>query len=105
MIGELDKRIDIQAPTKTSDNMGGFTVTWVNVGASIPAAVWPVTAKEQIVAQAEKIIITHRIRIRYRSGIRGTWRIKYAGKYFNIVSIIDQNSRHQWLDILAKEQM
>lgn len=105
LIGELNKRIDIQAPTKASDNMGGFTTTWVDIATSVPAAVWPISAKEQIVAQAERIVITHRIRIRYRSGIRANWRIKYAGRYFNIVSIIDQNSRHRWLDILAKEQM
>ena len=104
MIGEMNKRIDIQAPTRVSDNMGGFTTTWVDIATSVPAAVWPVTAKEQIVAQAEKIVITHRIRIRYRE-VRGSWRLKYAGKYFNIVSAIDQNSAHKWLDILAKEQM
>jgi SPP1 family predicted phage head-tail adaptor len=47
--------------------------------------------------------ITHRIRIRYRANIKSSWRIKFANRYFNIVSIIDQNMQHKWLDILVKE--
>ena len=99
---ELNKRITLQAPSKAPDGMGGFTVTWTDA-ATIWAAVWPVNATEAIRAGQPAMTVTHRIRVRYRSVIRASWRISYAGRYFNIVSIIDPNAAHRWLDILCKE--
>jgi SPP1 family predicted phage head-tail adaptor len=102
MIGDLNKRITIQAPTKASDGMGGFTVTWSDIG-TVYGAVWPVSAKERIQNSAISTTISHRIRIRYRRVFRTGWRILYRGRYFNIVSIIDPNEAHEWLDILCEE--
>jgi SPP1 family predicted phage head-tail adaptor len=106
-IGELNKRIDIQAQQKTPDGAGGFSTVWVSVlptgTTTIAAAIWPISAKEIIAANSTTMIISHRIRIRYRNGIKASNRIKFANRYFNIVSIIDQNMQHKWLDILVKE--
>ena len=99
---DLNKRITLQYPTKVPDGMGGFTTSWVDA-ATLWAAIWPVSAGEQIQAQAPTMTITHRIRIRFRTGIRAAWRIKFADRYFNIVSVVDQNMSHRWLDIMAKE--
>lgn len=101
-IGDLSKRITLEYPTRVSDGMGSFTVTW-NTAAEIYGAIWPLSASETVKAMAETMTISHRIRIRYRSGIRSSWRIKFANRYFNIVSIIDQNEAHKWLDIMCKE--
>lgn len=102
MIGSLNKRITIQAPTKTSDSMGGFTIVWTDID-TVFAAIWPVSAKERIQNSAVTTTITHRIRIRYRRVFRSGWRIFYNGRYFNIVSIVDPNEAHEWLDILCEE--
>jgi len=99
---ELNKRITLQAQTKTSDGMGGFAVTWTDM-ATLWAAIWPVSANEIIQAQAPAMVVSHRIRIRYRNVLKANWRIKYADRYFNIVSIIDQNMAHEWLDLMCKE--
>lgn len=99
---ELNKRIALQAPSKTPDTMGGFTVSWVTV-CTVWAAVWPVNATEAILAERNQMDVTHRIRIRYRSALKPSWRVSFAGRFFNIVSIIDQNSAHCWLDLLCKE--
>jgi SPP1 family predicted phage head-tail adaptor len=82
--------------------MGGFTVAWTDA-VTVWAAVWPVSATETI--QAEQIVmgVTHRIRIRFRSVLKASWRVSYAGRLFNIVGIIDPSSSHQWLDVLCKE--
>ena len=103
MLGDLNKRIEIQAQTKVSDGMGGFTVTWQSVAASVPAAIWPVSAKEQLQAMGQTMTITHRVRIRYRSILRASWRIAWAGRYFNIISIVDVNMAHRWMDLLCRE--
>lgn len=99
---ELNKRIAFQSPVNTADGMGGFTVTWTDA-ATVWAAIWPVSASETIQAAQATMTITHRIRIRYRSGLMAYWRISWSSRYFNIVSIIDPNMAHVWLDILCKE--
>lgn len=100
--GDLNKRVTIQYQTKTPDGMGGFTTTWTD-HATIWAAIWPVSAREAIQANAATMVITHRIRVRYRSVFKASWRLKYGDRYFAIVSIIDPNMSHEWLDIMAKE--
>ena len=101
-IGDLKKRIELQSPSNAADGMGGFTVTWTSV-AHIWAAVWPVSASEQIAAGGNPMTISHRIRIRYRSDITNAWRIVYDSTYYNIVSIIDPNMRHWALDLMCIE--
>jgi len=102
MIGDLNKRITIQYPTRVSDGMGNFTETW-NDSDTIFAAIWPVSAKEQIQSMQNVMEITHRIRIRYRSVLRPDWRLKFGTRYFAILSVINQNERNEWLDLLCKE--
>ncbi len=100
-LGDLNRRIDLQAPTKVGD-----VTTYVSVlptGTTIAAAIWPISASEVIQANATVMIISHRIRIRYRSVMKANWRIVYAGRNFNIVSIIDMGMEHRWMDILVKE--
>ena len=82
--------------------MGGFILSWVDA-ATIWAAIWPISASETVQASAPSMVISHRIRIRYRANIRASWRIKFSDRYFNIVSIIDPNETHKMLDIMAKE--
>jgi SPP1 family predicted phage head-tail adaptor len=101
-IGDLDKRITLQYATRTPDGMGGFTAVWVDAS-TVWAAIWPVSASETIGAAQTGMTITHRVRMRYRDGLLASWRISWSGRYFNIVSIIDPNMAHRWLDVLCKE--
>ena len=104
MIGVLFMSFMLQGPVDVSDGLVGTTSSYVDISV-VPAAVWPVTAKEHVQAMAQQITITHRVRIRYREGIRGTWRLKYGQRIFEIVGIIDPNESHRWLDIMVKEKL
>ena len=101
-IGSLKKRIEIQAQQKTPDGMGGFTTAWVTLY-TVDAAIWDATGNERNQANATTLIITHRIRIRYKQGLKASYRLKYGLRYFNIVSIVNPNEANKILDILAKE--
>ena len=101
-IGALNKRITIEAPTRASDGMGGFDNTWSEIADDVAAAIWPVSANEQIKAMGAVMTMTHRIRIRYRSDIRSSWRLKYKNDYFDIVSIVNPNMANRALDIMVK---
>ena len=102
-IGELDKRIDIQAPTRVSDGMFGFTETFSAIATSIPAAIWPVSASETLKAGGMINTITHRIKMRYRANMRTSYRLVYGTRYFNTVSIINVGEKNRWIEMLCKE--
>ncbi len=100
--GDLRHRIELQSTTNTSDGMGGQTNTW-NTQDQVWAAIWPVSATEQLRAASQNMTITHKIRIRYYANLDASWRIKFGSRYFSIVSIIDQEERHQQMDLLCRE--
>lgn len=101
-IGPLNKRVKLQYETQTADDMGGFTVVWTDA-ATVWAAIWPTSAKELTQSMQTDMVITHRIRIRYRSSFIPSYRIKFGDRYFNIISIINPSERNEYFDIMAKE--
>jgi SPP1 family predicted phage head-tail adaptor len=101
-IGDLNKQIELQYTTKVPDNMGGFVNTFVT-SATVWATIWPTSANEMVAANATSMVVTHKIRIRFRTAIKPSWRIKYGDKFYSIVSIINPNMANRWLDIMAKE--
>ena len=101
-IGDLRHRVELQSVTRVADGMGGFSDTWALVD-KVRAAIWPVSAKEQMRADAPTMTITHRVRIRYYADLTPAWRIMFGTRYFSIVSIVNLNEKKEMLDLLCKE--
>jgi SPP1 family predicted phage head-tail adaptor len=101
-IGDLNKRVVLQRATSVADGMGGTTDTWTDQS-EVWAAIWPTSASELVAANATTMVITHRVRIRYRDDIRPTWRVRYGERYFAIVSVVNPNENGVILDLLCKE--
>lgn len=100
---DLNKRITVQYPLKAPDGMGNFTQTWFDA-ATIWAGIWPLRGDEAMAAQQMGGTITHRIRIRYRRGIRTSWRLKYGNRYFNIIGPpINIGEENRYMDLMVKE--
>ncbi len=100
--GDLNKQVDIQAQTKISDGLGGFTTSWTTLD-TIWAAIWDATSNERNQANATTLIISHRIRIRYRSIFKSSWRLKFNNRYFVIVSVVNPGEKNEYLDLYCKE--
>ena len=100
--GDLNKRIEIQAATRVSDDMGGFGEVFSTI-ATVWAAIWPTSAKELTQSMQTDMVITRRIRIQYRSTFRPSWRLKFGNRYFNIVSILNPNEKNEYLDLICRE--
>ena len=86
--------------------MGGFSTIWKSMlpaGTTIAAAIWDISASEQVAAMATVMTISCRIRIRYRPVLKSSWRIKEGNRYYAIVSIINPNRDNRYLDIMVKE--
>jgi len=101
-IGDLRHRVTFQDWTKVSDGMGGTVDTPADV-CTVFAAIWPVSATEQVQAGQTVMTVSHRIRIRYRSDITAKLRVKFGSRYFAIVSIINPNESGKLLDLMCKE--
>jgi len=108
--GDLKHAIVIQEQTSVSDGMGGELITWSDL---LPwrAAIWPLSAKEQLDALKLELVVNNRIRMRHpRINITADMRIKWhdhltgTDKYFNMVSIINPDKRNQMLEFLATEE-
>lgn len=100
----LNKRIVLQAPTKASDPAGGEVVTWTDV-ATVWAKKTTHRSDEAVQAMATSGFAVHNFRIRYRTGILSSWRIKEGDRTMPIIGPpiekIDEGLRY--LDITAKE--
>lgn len=107
--GELRHTIAIQESSESADGMGGYTTSWSTVSGmgSVPAAVWPLRSGEVLDAMKLEHQITHRIRIRYRSGITTKMRVYWSdkSKTFNIVSLINPDERNIMLEMLCLEEV
>jgi SPP1 family predicted phage head-tail adaptor len=103
--GNLRHIIDIQDTSMVSDGMGGWVETWATIsnGANLRAAIWPLRGSERIEAMKVEVAISHKIRIRYHSGITAEMRIKHGTRYFNIKSIIVPDERNIMVDMMAEE--
>lgn len=101
-IGDLRHRITLQELVTGQDEAGQPVDMWQDV-ATVWASVEPLRGTEYWAAAQVQAERTVRIRIRYRPGIRPDMRVLYAGRVFNIQSIIDPEERHRELQLMCKE--
>lgn len=101
-IARANKRLTLQEESKTSDGRGGNTVTWVDV-VTVWAALEPVSAKERYASEQVQRETTHRIQIRYRTGVHSGMRAKHGNRIFSITGVVDVGEAHVKLQLDAKE--
>jgi SPP1 family predicted phage head-tail adaptor len=97
-IGQLRKRITIQAETSTPDGAGGYTLGWSNVG-TFWADISPVTGRELFMAQHLEGRVTHKITMRWQSGVTITsdMIVLYGTRTFNIHAVLNTDEKNQWV--------
>lgn len=105
LASRLRQRITFQEPVETPDGAGGYTRSFSDV-----ATVWaemlpyaPSLGGERLQGRQLQEQVTHRVLIRYRADITTAMRIYYAGRYFNIRSVINVNEANVLLHLLAEE--
>lgn len=101
-ISKLRHRVTIQNKVTLPDGYGGVTSTWQDV-ATVWASVEPLNGRELYAAQQVKAELSHRVRIRYMSGIKPEMRIAFDNRTFEIEAIIDPEERHESLELLCSE--
>lgn len=105
-IGEYKHKIVFQEKQIISDGMGsGGNVVWNDTSIIEFAAIWPLKAKEIMEGMTEKHEVSHRIRVRYQSGIKPAMRIKRIldDRIFDIGALINLDEANMEYEIFAKE--
>lgn len=103
--GYLRHKITIQKQNNNSDKQDDYGQPldiWVDVARSW-ASINPISGKEIFAAETVSSEITHKIKIRYRSGITPDMRIVFNGRIFEIKSIINFQERNIDLQLMCKE--
>lgn len=105
--GRLRNLITIQQRTLTQDSLGGSVETWSTLAASVPADVRMVGQGERYVASADQevALVTHRVRLRYRSDVTPLNRIIYGSRVLDIESAVDPDGRRRTLVLTCSERV
>lgn len=102
--GDLRHRITIQARTNVSDGMGGYSMTWTDF-ATVYAAIWPMKGKEAVENMREGATVTHRVRIRYISGVKANMQILFGSRVFKLVAPpINRDELSIELELICEEE-
>lgn len=99
--GELRHRITIQRATETQDAFGAVVQTW-STFATLWAGVEALSGREFFAAQQVNAQVSHRIRIRYLSGVTPKMRVVFGSRTFNIEVVMDDGRRRE-LQLLVSE--
>jgi SPP1 family predicted phage head-tail adaptor len=99
----MKHRVTLQESTITGDSQGGFTESWADT-IGLWAQITPLKGWELMRAQQLQTTITHKITIRYRTGITTAMRFLLDGtRILQIKQVIDVDEAHAYLEILCVE--
>lgn len=101
-VARLRHRVAIQARDPAQDSFGQQSGAWTTT-ATVWADVEPVSGREQQAGGAELASVTHMVTMRYRSWVTARHRLVYAGRIFDIESVLDVGEAHFWLQIGCTE--
>lgn len=101
--GKLRHRITIQYKSSESpDSAGNPQPVWADE-ATVWGSVEPLSGREFFAAQQVNSEVTHRITMRYRSGMDPEKRIKFGTRYFGILAVLNREERNISLELLCVE--
>lgn len=104
--GKYRHVITFQALQDTADTYGENTATWVNT-ITTRAGIFPISGKEYYSTQLETKTpeITHKIQLRYQSGITSEMRVKFGDRIFDIISPpINFQEKRLELQLMCRER-
>jgi SPP1 family predicted phage head-tail adaptor len=94
----MTRRVELYAPTKTSDGEGGYTTTF-----TLQETVWgdfrPAKSTRTLLESELTFYQDAKVYLRYGTNISDTYQVKVEGKTYTINSINDVDNQHRFLEI------
>jgi SPP1 family predicted phage head-tail adaptor len=102
--GELKHRLVLEQPVETPDGAGGVTRSYATV-TTLWAAVVPVAARGEVIADGLGATVTHRIVVRSGPELTTRHRLREGARVFRIVALRDQDASRRFVEIEAQERV
>lgn len=103
--GRLRHKISIIKETTEQNSYGEPTQSYDYVYQGLYASVDPILGREYFAAKTENSEITHRVKLRYKPGIKPNMMVQFGNRYFDIKSSIDYQERHVELQLMCIERV
>jgi SPP1 family predicted phage head-tail adaptor len=100
--GDLRERITVLAYRETKNAMGEMVPVYDTTFAEVWASVQGVTAREFLLAGQQQTEVSHRVRLRYLTGLTQRMRIVWRGRTLEIVSLLEHANRSEH-ELLCQE--
>lgn len=97
IFARMNKRVAIQAVTQTSDGQGGADEAWVTLS-TVAAEIVPVGNYERMEAMKLASPVSHKVTMRYYSGLTTKHRLLYGTRVLKIKEVVNKdedNAIHQ----------
>jgi SPP1 family predicted phage head-tail adaptor len=102
--GALKHRLVLEEPLESPDGAGGVRRSYATV-TTLWAAVTPVSARGNVVADDVGANVTHRIIIRSGSDVSTRHRLREGARIFRILALQDQDGSGRFIEINAEERV
>lgn len=96
--GKLRERVTVQQATQTRNSLGEAVLSWAD-WQTVWASVEGVSAREALEAGKQEVTITHRVRMRYLTGLTQNMRLSWRDRTLNIVNLLEYGNRTEHVAI------
>ena len=90
--GALRERVTVQQATETRNRLGESISEWATF-TTVWADVQGVSAREYLLAGQQQIELSHRVKMRYLTGLTSKMRLLWRGRTLEIISILEHENR------------
>lgn len=92
--GEMDEKATVQTPTEGVNSIGEPTFTY-STFATRWIAILPLSGAERVASMQNEGTVTHRVRMRYTSGLKPKMRLVAGSRTFEIDSVVERGRREE----------
>jgi SPP1 family predicted phage head-tail adaptor len=101
-MAKLRHRIRIERVTETKD-IDSLAIETSLTYTAVQASIKPISGREYFAAQSTQADVTHRIGLRYLSGVTPKMHVGYGTRIFDILSVINADERNRELQLMCRE--
>ncbi|MGD9915905.1 MAG: phage head closure protein [Rhizobiaceae bacterium] len=102
--GRFRRALDLEQQVRTPDGAGGFAESWTML-ATVFAELTPLAATSTVSADQEVESVTHRVRLRTRTGVSAGMRFREGTRVYEIVTVHDPDETGRYLECRARERL
>ena len=90
--GTLRDRVTVQQATETRNSIGESLLSYTTFEV-VWASVQGVSAREFLLAGQQQVEVSHRVKMRYLTGLTPQMRLSWRGRTLEIISILEHENR------------